>query len=151
MQIVFAREHSKNTIISAVNGPQHVNCSLCPAEIQIDSQYFECNDKYCDHIHCMECQEVRDDQKFNYFFKIPVYKSYHLSYGYLIRFVWRLAAVMSRIIIFSLTWVVMGGEFLLYVFYVSCVLMMFASILSVGCRKTINSSLWQRKYRNLAS
>ena len=36
---------------------------------------------------------------------------YYLSIGYIIRLIWRLSAVTSRFVIFSLIWVVLGGAF----------------------------------------
>ena len=38
-------------------------------------------------------------------------KVYFVSFGYVIRVLWRLSAVSSRFIIFSLIWAVMGGAF----------------------------------------
>eukprot|EP01084_Bolivina_argentea_P186340 321225_1 len=37
--------------------------------------------------------------------------SHNVSYGYIIRVVWRLAAVTARFVIFALIWVVLGGAF----------------------------------------
>eukprot|EP01084_Bolivina_argentea_P231814 390825_1 len=36
---------------------------------------------------------------------------YNVSYGYIIRMLWRLAAVSARFVIFALIWVVLGGAF----------------------------------------
>eukprot|EP01083_Nonionella_stella_P048656 129952_1 len=37
--------------------------------------------------------------------------SYYISYGYVIRMIWRLSAVSARFVIFALIWVVLGGAF----------------------------------------
>eukprot|EP01084_Bolivina_argentea_P231815 390835_1 len=39
------------------------------------------------------------------------YRGYHISYGYIIRVIWRLSAVGARFVIFALIWVVLGGAF----------------------------------------
>ena len=38
--------------------------------------------------------------------------TYNISYGYIIRMVWRLAAVSARFVIFALIWVVLGGAYI---------------------------------------
>ena len=45
------------------------------------------------------CKSKKDKKK----------KDYFLSYGFIIRVIWRLAAVTSRFVIISLIWVVLGG------------------------------------------
>eukprot|EP01083_Nonionella_stella_P102688 292298_1 len=37
--------------------------------------------------------------------------SHYISYGYIIRMVWRLSAVTARFVIFAMIWVVLGGAF----------------------------------------
>ena len=45
----------------------------------------------------------------------PKYNVYMLSISYCIRVLWRLSAVTSRFVLFSLIWVVMGGGFLVII------------------------------------
>ena len=42
---------------------------------------------------------------------------YGINFGYIIRVIWRLAAVCARFVIFALIWVVLGGACMCYAFY----------------------------------
>lgn len=42
---------------------------------------------------------------------INCHKKYKLSFGYIIRLIWRFCAVTSRFVLFSPIWVVLGGGF----------------------------------------
>ena len=43
--------------------------------------------------------------------KVGCYGTYNISYGFIIRMIWRLSAVSARFVIFALIWVVLGGAF----------------------------------------
>ena len=44
--------------------------------------------------------------------------AFNVSYGYIIRFIWRLSAVSARFVIFALIWVVLGGGCMCFYSYV---------------------------------
>merc|ERR1712228_161653 len=71
--------------------------------------FFVCNDQDCDYHHCAICHDDKMEYQYKFIFNYSIYKGYRLSYGYLIRFIWRLSAILSRFIIFALIWVVLGG------------------------------------------
>jgi len=53
------------------------------------------------------CRKSHEDK---FVSKIACYE-YHISFGYIIRVIWRLSAVGARFVIFALIWVVLGGAF----------------------------------------
>eukprot|EP01084_Bolivina_argentea_P172222 298342_1 len=57
-----------------------------------------------------DIEDLEEDEK-HFIRKCKCYPKYYVSLGYIIRVVWRLAAVISRFVIFALIWVALGGAF----------------------------------------
>eukprot|EP01084_Bolivina_argentea_P172221 298338_1 len=57
-----------------------------------------------------DIEDLEEDEK-HFIRKCKCYPKYYVSWGYIIRVMWRLAAVISRFVIFALIWVALGGAF----------------------------------------
>eukprot|EP01084_Bolivina_argentea_P052488 96430_1 len=84
---------------------------------------------YCRHCYDENIQEhIRD-----YMMSCCIYSSVNISYGYLIRVLWRLSAVTARFAILALLWVVMGGAFVIVIIPAMVVIWYILVILTVTC------------------
>eukprot|EP01083_Nonionella_stella_P075744 206014_1 len=115
---IYMTEKTKDDALKCFNNRAHVMieakvtplkpCSTCDVVLE-DETILECADN-CYSYMCFQCRDSiashRDE------FIIPLCrKSAYLSYGYIVRVAWRFCAVLSRFVIFSLIWVVLGGAF----------------------------------------